>query len=166
MRKYSLATITELAPGDLPIANCRSPYQEGRQVKPYSTWLLRWELQASFLGTSAFSHEDLSGAGTTWLTEINEGAMSQSCRPRGVIPYSRFKILATLSTHHLRDRRMHQKPTQQTIQLSAIISGHLIDGTVTISPAPQPGVLSELAKFEARRILTQMIEEEIAAGRL
>ena len=61
---------------------------------------------------------------------------------------------------------MHQKPTQQTIQLSAIISGHLIDGTVIISPAPQPGVLSELAKFEARRILTQMIEEEIAAGRL
>jgi hypothetical protein len=61
---------------------------------------------------------------------------------------------------------MHQKPTQQTIQLSAIISGHLIDGTVTISPAPLPGVLSELAKFEARRILTQMIEEEIAAGRL
>ena len=61
---------------------------------------------------------------------------------------------------------MHQKPTQQTIQLSAIVSGHVIDGKVTFSPAPQPGILSELAKFEARRILTAMVEEEIAAGRL
>ena len=59
---------------------------------------------------------------------------------------------------------MHQKPTQQTIQLSTIISGHLIDGEVTFSPAPEPGILSELAKFEARRILTAMIEEEISAG--
>jgi hypothetical protein len=61
---------------------------------------------------------------------------------------------------------MHQKPNQQTIQLSAIVSGHLIDGTVTFSPAPQPGILSELAKFEARRILTAMVQEDIAAGRL
>ena len=61
---------------------------------------------------------------------------------------------------------MQQKPTQQTIQLKAIVSGRLIDGTVTFSPAPQPGILTELAKFEARRILTHMVEEEIAAGRL
>jgi hypothetical protein len=61
---------------------------------------------------------------------------------------------------------MTKKPTQQTIQLSAIVSGHVIDGKVTFSPAPQPGILSELAKFEARRILTHMVEEEIAAGRL
>ncbi len=61
---------------------------------------------------------------------------------------------------------MHQKPTQQTIQLSAIISGYLVDGKVTFSPAPEPGIFSELAKFEARRILTAMVEEEIAAGRL
>ena len=61
---------------------------------------------------------------------------------------------------------MHQKPTQQIIQLSAIVSGHLIGGTVTFSPAPESGILSELAKFEARRILTAIVEEEIAAGRL
>ncbi len=61
---------------------------------------------------------------------------------------------------------MHQKPTQQTIQLRAIVSGRFIDGTVTFSPAPQPGILTELAEFEARRILTHMVEEEIAAGRL
>jgi hypothetical protein len=61
---------------------------------------------------------------------------------------------------------MHENSTRQTIQLSAIVSGHVIDGKVTFSPAPQPGVLSELAKFEARRILTAMVEEEIEAGRL
>ena len=61
---------------------------------------------------------------------------------------------------------MHQKATQQIIQLSAIVSGHLIGGTVTFSPAPEPGILSELAKFEARRILAAVVEEEIAAGRL
>jgi hypothetical protein len=61
---------------------------------------------------------------------------------------------------------MSEKPNQQTIQLSAIIAGHVIDGKVTFSPAPEPGILSELAKFEARRILTAMVEEEIAAGRL
>ena len=68
--------------------------------------------------------------------------------------------------HSLSVRIMSKKPTQQTIQLSAIVSGHVIDGKVTFSPAPQPGILSELAKFEARRILTHMVEEEIAAGRL
>ena len=61
---------------------------------------------------------------------------------------------------------MHPKPTQQTIQLRTIVSGHLIDGKVTFSPAPEPGILRELAEFEARRILTAMVEEEIAAGRL
>ena len=61
---------------------------------------------------------------------------------------------------------MSAKPNQQIVQLSAIIAGHVIDGKVTFSPAPKPGILSELAKFEARRILTAMVEEEIAAGRL
>ena len=62
---------------------------------------------------------------------------------------------------------MNKKPTQKTIQLSAIVSGHVIDGKVTFSPAPQPGILSELAKFEARRILTAIwSQEEIEAGRL
>jgi hypothetical protein len=59
-----------------------------------------------------------------------------------------------------------KEKTTQTIHLSAVISGHLIDGTVTFSPAPSPGILSELAKFEARRILAQIVFEEIGAGRL
>jgi len=37
---------------------------------------------------------------------------------------------------------------------------------VAFSPAPQPGVLTELAKFEAERILAHMVNEEIEAGRL
>lgn len=61
---------------------------------------------------------------------------------------------------------MDTKPTQQIVRLSTIVSGHIINGTVTFSPAPQPGVLAELAKFEARRILTDMVTEEIEAGRL
>ena len=61
---------------------------------------------------------------------------------------------------------MMRKPNQQTVRLSAIIDGHIIDGTVTFSPAPQPGILSELAEFEARRILTNLVTEEIEAGRL
>ena len=61
---------------------------------------------------------------------------------------------------------MNQKPNQLVVHLAGIIGGHLIDGTVTFSPAPEPGVLSELAKFEARRILAAMVEEEIRAGRL
>jgi hypothetical protein len=61
---------------------------------------------------------------------------------------------------------MNAKPNQKTIHLSAIVSGHLIDGAVTFSPAPQPGILSELAKFEAQRILADMIADEIDAGRL
>ena len=61
---------------------------------------------------------------------------------------------------------MNQKPNQQIVHLAGIIGGHIIDGTVSFSPAPEPGVFSELAKFEARRILTAMVEEEIRQGRL
>ena len=58
------------------------------------------------------------------------------------------------------------KPTKQVVHLGAIISGHIVSGTVSFSPAPEIGILSELAKFEARRIFTNMIMEEIEAGRL
>ena len=61
---------------------------------------------------------------------------------------------------------MNQKSNTQVVHLATIIGGHIIDGTVSFSPAPEPGIFSELAKFEARRILTDMVEEEIRAGRL
>jgi hypothetical protein len=56
---------------------------------------------------------------------------------------------------------MSQKPTQEIIHLAGVIGGHLVDGTVSFSPAPSTGILSELAKFEARRIFTALVEEEL-----
>jgi hypothetical protein len=55
---------------------------------------------------------------------------------------------------------------KQTFHVATIIRGHLIDATVSFSPAPPPGVFSALAKFEAERIVTYMVEEEINAGTL
>ena len=61
---------------------------------------------------------------------------------------------------------MSKKPTQKTFRLSTIIDGHIIAGTVAFSPAPQPGILTELAKFEAHRILAHLVSREIEEGRL
>jgi hypothetical protein len=61
---------------------------------------------------------------------------------------------------------MAKKPSQKTFRLSTIIDGNIIDGKVSFFPAPLPGILTELARFEAERILTHMVAEEIAAGRL
>ena len=61
---------------------------------------------------------------------------------------------------------MDKKPTRKTFRLTTILGGHIIDGSVMFSPAPQPGILTELAKFEAERILAHMVGEENAAGRL
>jgi len=61
---------------------------------------------------------------------------------------------------------MSKKPTRKTFRLSAIIAGRVIDGSVAFSPAPQPGIFTELAKFEAQRILAHLVREEIASGRL
>ena len=61
---------------------------------------------------------------------------------------------------------MDETETKQIVRLTAIFSGHLIDGIVTFSPAPREGVLSELARFEAQRIFSHVVEEEAAAGRL
>jgi hypothetical protein len=61
---------------------------------------------------------------------------------------------------------MRQKSTTQIVRLGAIVNDQMVDGTVTFSPAPQPGILTELARFEAQRIFARMIEEEIQAGRL
>jgi hypothetical protein len=61
---------------------------------------------------------------------------------------------------------MSKKLNQKTFCLSTIVDGNIIDGKVSFSPAPQPGILTELARFEAERILTHMVAEEIAAGRL
>jgi hypothetical protein len=61
---------------------------------------------------------------------------------------------------------MRTKPTTKVFPLNAIIEGHIISAAVSFSPAPAPGILTEVARFEARRILEHLVREEIRAGRL
>jgi hypothetical protein len=61
---------------------------------------------------------------------------------------------------------MSKKPNKKTFLLNALIDGHIISGTVALSPAPQPGIFTELARFEAERVLAHAVREAIAAGRL
>ena len=61
---------------------------------------------------------------------------------------------------------MAKKPKTKTFHLSTVIDGHIIAGTVAFSPASQPGIFTELARFEAQRILVHVVTEEIAAGKL
>src|SRR5258708_5231495 len=98
---------------------------------------------------------------------LRRGCYEPACRPscRELSPPQILENLLRYSCNSTR-RSMSQKSNTQIVRLGAIVNGHLIDGTVSFSPAPEPGVLSELAKFEARRILAHMVEEEIAAGRL
>jgi hypothetical protein len=60
-KSRAVAKIPKLASGDFPIANCRALYEEGRQVKPLSTRLLRWELQDSFSSYQSFQPRGSSG---------------------------------------------------------------------------------------------------------
>lgn len=61
---------------------------------------------------------------------------------------------------------MDKKPNTKVFTLSTIIDGHTVHGRVSFSPAPTPGIMTELAKFEAQRILAYMVSEELNAGRL
>ena len=61
---------------------------------------------------------------------------------------------------------MARKSNRKTFRLKTIIDGHLITGTVAFSPAPQPGILSELARIEAERLLVDLAKADIAAGLL
>jgi hypothetical protein len=61
---------------------------------------------------------------------------------------------------------MPRKSNQKTFHLNTLLNGHLIAGTVHFSPAPEPGIFTELARFEAERLLGQMLQEELKAGRL
>jgi hypothetical protein len=61
---------------------------------------------------------------------------------------------------------MDTNPKEKIFTLNAIINGHIIRGEVRLSPAPAPGIMTELARFDAERLLTQMVQEEIDGGRL
>jgi hypothetical protein len=81
------------------------------------------------------------------------------------LPYSRAKISATLQVR-IKLSLMFKKPKKKTFRFDTIMDDHIITGTVAFSPAPDPGIFTELARFEAQRILAEMVKEEIAAGRL
>jgi hypothetical protein len=55
---------------------------------------------------------------------------------------------------------------EKIFTLNAIINGHIIRGQVCLSPAPEPGIMTEVARFDAERLLAQIIQEEIDGGRL
>lgn len=61
---------------------------------------------------------------------------------------------------------MTKKPNTKTFRVSAVIDGHVVSGTVAFSPAPQPGILTELARLDAERLLAASVGEDIAIGRL
>ena len=61
---------------------------------------------------------------------------------------------------------MHTKPTTKVFPLNALIEGHIIRAKIAFSPAPAPGVFTELARFEAERLLEHLVRTEIEAGRL
>jgi hypothetical protein len=61
---------------------------------------------------------------------------------------------------------MNAKSKEKTFTLNTIIDGHIIRGKVRFSPAPEPGIMTEVARFEAELLLAQLIREEIAVGRL
>ena len=59
-----------------------------------------------------------------------------------------------------------KEENQKTFHLNTIIDGRIIRGYVAFSPAPQLGVLTELARFEAQRLLTYAVREAIAQGQI
>ena len=71
--------------------------------------------------------------------------------------FAKLPVLTTLA------KTMNKKPTTKVFQLNTIIEGQLIQGRVSFSPAPEPGIMTELARFEAERMLTQLVGEDITA---
>jgi len=61
---------------------------------------------------------------------------------------------------------MNTKPREKVFTLNALIDGNIIRGKVSFSPAPESGIMTEIARLEAERLLAQMVREEISDGRL
>ena len=56
---------------------------------------------------------------------------------------------------------MNMKPTTKVFTLNTIIAGNFVRGSVSFSPAPEPGIMTELARFEAERILSAMVRDDL-----
>ncbi len=61
---------------------------------------------------------------------------------------------------------MTSKPHKTTFRMGAIIDGRLIAAVVSFSPAQPRGVLRELAKFEAERLLIEAVRSDLAGRRI
>jgi hypothetical protein len=59
---------------------------------------------------------------------------------------------------------MSKKLNKKTFRLNAAIDGRLVAGIVAFSSAPQPGILTELARYEAERLLAHAVRQAIASG--
>jgi hypothetical protein len=103
------------------------------------------------------------GARRTVLAVLTKGWELRECWPATPLPGNQKVCYADRTLTLL---CMSKKPTTKRFHLDAIVAGRIISGDVAFSPAPEPGILTELARFEAERLLEHMVKEEIASGSL
>ncbi len=56
---------------------------------------------------------------------------------------------------------MPRKAKPKVFHLNAILDGHLVAGRVAFSPPPEPGIMTEIARFEAERMIAALVEDTI-----
>jgi hypothetical protein len=61
---------------------------------------------------------------------------------------------------------MAEKQTTKRFFLQTVIDGRIVAATVSFSPAPAPGILTELARLDAERLVRQCVREDIGSGHL
>ena len=98
---------------------------------------------------------------------VGEGATreyrKQELSPINPLAKKQISCYATRTRHA---KFMSTKPKEKTFTLNTIIDGHIIRGQVRFSPAPVPGIMTEIARLDAERLLAQVVRDEIADGRL
>jgi hypothetical protein len=59
---------------------------------------------------------------------------------------------------------MSKRQTTKLFYPTTTVAGWVFFCEVSFSPAPEPGVLTELARFEAQRLINHLAAEEIETG--
>ena len=150
-----MVELRDPAPAGLPFANCRPPYEEGRQVKPQSKWLLREDAARRLFLLRLRGYEDRDGASLfAREPEFSTGLTYPDSKNFGT-------LLVALSQTNCARHKKQENPSS-----SIVIDGRLIQGFVSFSLAPPPGILTEVARLDANQILREAVREEIAAGRI